>query len=179
MHTPFLTYPDAAYRDSFLAALREFHAEGLHREWNEAAITSHFENFVESLRKRETTFAPGLVPESYYWLIVNGVFVGRVSVRHTLNASLRVFGGHIGYEIRPSFRRQGYGRLIAQLGLEKARALGLRRVLITCDDTNTASARIIESVGGVLQDTIRVKGRTVPTRRYWVALGEPRGGTDG
>lgn len=168
--TLFLARPDCRYQDSFLAGLREFHAEGLHLEWNYDAIAAYFENFVRSLRDRETKPPPGQVADSYYWLIVDDQFAGRVSVRHTLTESLRRFGGHIGYEIRPSFRRQGYGKWIGRLGIEKARALGLRRVLITCDDDNIASARIIESLGGVLEDKIENEGRPALTRRYWVDL---------
>ena len=52
--------------------------------------------------------------------------------------------------------------------LEEARKLGLDRVLITCDDSNLASARTIERSGGVLED-IRPTSLGL-TRRYWVAL---------
>lgn len=170
MSAPFLAQPDILYRDSFLAGLQEFHAEGMHLEWNDEALAGHFENFVQSLRNRDRIYTPEQVPDSTYWLIVGGEFAGRVSVRHTLNDNLKRFGGHIGYEIRPSFRRRGYGRLIGQLGIEKARGLGLQRVLITCDDDNIASAKIIESLGGVLQDKIQNEGRPALTRRYWVDL---------
>jgi predicted acetyltransferase len=56
------------------------------------------------------------------------------------------------------------------LALEKAREIGLRRVLITCDATNIASRKIIEANGGQLQDERLLPGRTIPTRRYWVEL---------
>lgn len=64
----------------------------------------------------------------------------------------------------------GYGMLICQLALHEARELGLDRVLLTCADTNVASAAIIERSGGVLQDKIMVGSRPVPTRRYWIDL---------
>jgi predicted acetyltransferase len=50
-----------------------------------------------------------------------------------------------------------------------AKALGLQRVLITCGDDNTASARLIESCGGVLEDVITPAGSPA-TRRYWIDL---------
>lgn len=51
-------------------------------------------------------------------------------------------------------------------------ALGLSRVLITCDDDNYGSARVIEKNGGVLQDKItnKIDGVDVITRRYWIEL---------
>jgi predicted acetyltransferase len=52
--------------------------------------------------------------------------------------------------------------------LGRARELGLTRVLVTCDDSNVASARTIESNGGVLED-IRTTSLGL-TRRYWIDL---------
>jgi predicted acetyltransferase len=170
MPEPFLPYPDVVYKTSFLAGLIEFHAEGRHTVWNYDAIAANFEKFVQSFRDYETKPTAGHVPDSTYWLIVDGEFAGRITVRHRLNDGLWKLGGHIGYEIRPSFRRHGLGKLIARLGLEKARLLGLRQVLITCDDDNIASTKIIETLGGVLEDKIHVEGHPALIRRYWVTL---------
>jgi predicted acetyltransferase len=79
-------------------------------------------------------------------------------------------GGHIDYGIRPKERNKGFGTLILKLTLEKARQIGLKRVLLTCDDDNLASARVIEKNGGILQDKILNEGHKVPTRRYWIDL---------
>lgn len=76
------------------------------------------------------------------------------------------FGGHIGYVVRPSARRQG--RAGARLGaaLPIARDLGIDPALLTCDDTNAASRRVIESNGGVLEDQREDKLRFwLPTSR--------------
>ena len=170
MATPddiFLSLPDEAYRDSYVAAAKEFLAEGHKPDWNLAAMRDHFDEYIEVMRARYTDPMPGYVPQTDYWLIVAVHYAGRISIRHSLNESLERFGGHIGYEIRPSMRRRGYGKLMCRLGIEKARELGLTRLLITCDDDNVASARIIEANGGVLQDRVD-NGRRVLTRRYWV-----------
>jgi predicted acetyltransferase len=102
--------------------------------------------------------------------VEDGEFIGRISIRHQLTDMLTVYGGHIGYEIRPSMRRRGYGTLMLKLVLPEAYRLGLTRVLITCDDTNIPSAKIIESNGGVLIDVQQLDFRPVPTRRYWIAI---------
>jgi predicted acetyltransferase len=39
-------------------------------------------------------------------------------------------------------------------------------VLVTCDDDNVASARVIEHCGGALEDVVEVRG-SVAKRRYW------------
>jgi predicted acetyltransferase len=114
------------------------------------------------------------VPSTVWWLVEGEEYIGEVSIRHWLTVSLRVFGGHIGYTIRPSRRRQGYGTLILQLALEKAREMGLERVLLTCHARNVASRRVIEANGGVLQDQIvlKVRGEARPTLRFWIGLGQ-------
>jgi len=100
------------------------------------------------------------------WIIADddGAYVGFIQLRHELTDFLREQGGHIGYSVRPSRRREGHAARALGLATAQARDLGLRRVLVTCDEENTASARTIESQGGVLED---VRGGK---RRYWIVL---------
>ena len=92
--------------------------------------------------------------------------VGRSSIRFELNDFLRVEGGHIGYAVRPAHRRRGYATEILRQSLIVARAGGVDRALVTCDDDNVGSAAVIEANGGVLENIIDVDG--VPLRRYWI-----------
>jgi predicted acetyltransferase len=87
-----------------------------------------------------------------------------------LNPDLEIEGGHIGYAIRPSLRKMGYGTLILTLTLEKARALGLRGVLVTCDTENLGSARIIEKNGGVLESVAISPDSNKKISRYWIEI---------
>jgi predicted acetyltransferase len=84
----------------------------------------------------------------------DGKLVGRSDLRHRLNPALEIIGGHIGYDVRPSERRKGFGTLILKLIMEKARKIGLSEVLVTCDTDNIASAKIIEKNGGKLEKQI-------------------------
>ncbi|WP_431473075.1 GNAT family N-acetyltransferase [Ornithinimicrobium sp. W1665] len=43
----------------------------------------------------------------------------------------------------------------------------MERVLVTCDDDNAGSARVVEACGGVLEDVRTVAGHP-PARRYWI-----------
>lgn len=98
------------------------------------------------------------------------VALGASLLRHHLTPKLEDIGGHIGYSIRPSERGQGYGTLILAMTLPFARALGLERVLLTCDTDNIRSARVIMSNGGVLTSEGHSPLTGVPISRYWIAL---------
>lgn len=53
---------------------------------------------------------------------------------------------------------------------------GMDRLLVTCREDNTASARVIEACGGELEslrdvdDLARRSGYLTPMRRYWIEL---------
>jgi len=95
------------------------------------------------------------------------VLVGRISICHDLNDFLANFGGHIGYCVRPACRQRGFASEMLRQGLVIARAQGIDRVLVTCDENNLPSARVIERNGGVLED-VRTDPNGQPTRRYWI-----------
>lgn len=80
--------------------------------------------------------------------------------------------GHIGYGVRYSEWNKGYGTLMLKLALEKAKAMGLGKVLITCDDDNAASAKVMENNGFQLRDKVInvFDGCAVLARRYWKTL---------
>jgi len=103
------------------------------------------------------------------WLLadVDGAVVGRSSIRFALNDFLLAKGGHIGYAVRPAHRRLGYATEILRQSLVVARAGGVDEVLVTCDDDNVGSAKVIEANGGVLENIADMDG--VALRRYWIA----------
>jgi hypothetical protein len=96
-------------------------------------------------------------------------FIGKVEVRHRLTDALRRHGGRVGYSIRPTMRRRGYGTFALSLVLVRCLDLGLDRILVTCDESNTASRRIIETNGGVLQDCVQVGDSAVPIASFTIA----------
>ena len=111
---------------------------------------------------------PGWVPETFVGGYVGDTLVGRLSVRHRLNAHLAHVGGHIGYAVRPGCRRRGYASGLLRYGLVVAREVGLDRVLVTCTDTNLASVRTIEAAGGALEDVVALATTGELKRRYWI-----------
>lgn len=108
------------------------------------------------------------VPETFLVAVTGGELVGRVSIRHHLNPSLRLVGGHIGYSVRPRLRRNGFAGQILDLALIEARNLGIREALLTCDADNVASRRMIESHGGVPEALLGQESETKFKLRYWI-----------
>lgn len=102
------------------------------------------------------------VPASFLLAEVDGVLVGRTSIRHRLDEKLAVEGGHIGYCVLPAHRRHGHATEILRQSLTVARLHGVTKALLTCDETNLPSRKVIEHCGGALEST---DGHT---RRYWI-----------
>jgi predicted acetyltransferase len=170
MTVPHLVRPSEEYKKSYIEAYREFHAEGRWLNKSIRDLQADFGGYVRSMLARadRATQEPNLVPETFYWLVEGDEWIGVTSIRHELTEHLRRIGGHIGYAIRPTRRREGHGKLILKLVLEKAGEFGLTRALLTCDSDNIGSKKIIEVNGGVLED--EVEAEPVSKLRYWIDL---------
>lgn len=113
----------------------------------------------------------GRVPDSMLYAFLDGVIVGRSSIRHALNDHLLLKGGNIGYAVATQYRNRGIATLILKLSLDFCRGvLGLKKVLITCGEFNTGSYKAIEKNGGVLENILAFPDKAEKTRRYWVDL---------
>jgi predicted acetyltransferase len=178
-----LVAPTPEVRASYLAAVAEFLAEGQERfagtftlpplgehpgeSWEEAMLADPDGFAAYCMRLAELGDPAVELPEGYVhntilWWVDGTDYFGRLSIRHRLTASLLTWGGHIGYAVRPTARRCGYGTAMVREGLRVAREVGIESALITCDVDNEPSRRIIEAVGGVYEDTREGK------LRYWV-----------
>ena len=116
-----------------------------------------------------TNLQEGRVPATFLIAENEGNLVGRTSIRHELNDFLLSVGGHIGYGVRPSYRRQGFATEVLRQSLAYARELGITEVLVTCLDNNEGSKRVIESHGGLLENKVEFEGAL--WRRYWITSG--------
>ena len=163
-----LVKPSLAYKDSLIEAIKEFEAKGENIYLHAKKPDEDFNKLLLKIHEREEgiNLPADRVPQTELWLIENGEFIGWTKIRHRLNENLLLQGGHIGYSIRPSKRNQGYGTKILELALSVAKNLGIEKILITCDDDNVGSAKIIEKNDGVLENKIQHEGKL--KRRYWV-----------
>lgn len=104
------------------------------------------------------------MPHRVLWWVDGDTYLGVVRIGLQLNDELLEYGGHIGYDVRPSARGRGHATALLAAALEEAASLGLTEVLLTCALENTASRRVIERNGGRLVD-VSARGRL----RYWCA----------
>lgn len=174
-----LVLPSVEYKDSFIEAVKEFQENADYSDRNKRyrrlsipELKQDFNSFVQKERShaRGENIREGHVPYTTCWLVDKGKFVGQANIRHRLNDHLLQIGGHIGYDIRPSKRGQGYGNKILGFALQKARELGIARVLITSDVRNEASRNIIEKNGGILENQIPNPEMGFDILRYWIDL---------
>lgn len=162
---PELIDPTERLAASFAQAADEFIAEGRGRHYDRSLVGKMIKDFALPAQGGDWVaqylavewawreHAPeGFVPSTTLWWADGDAFLGRISIRHYLNDDLSEIGGHIGYDIRPTARRQGHATAMLAAALPRAAALGIEKALITCDADNIGSRKVIERNGGVLED---------------------------
>lgn len=165
--TAWLAEPGLAVHASFVAAVREFQAEGRYTALDADRLAGPvvFAGYLAALAadaRPETPRSADRVPQTVLWWIGDTEFFGRIAIRHWLTPALRRVGGHIGYDVRPSARQRGHATAMLGAALPVAAALGIERALLTCDVDNVASRRVIEANGG--RRTRSLDGKL----RFWV-----------
>ena len=175
-----LIEPSVAWEAAFVEMLQETldAAPPRRRDWQGKELERARADFITYVGRlldyaRGRHLPSGWVPQSTYWLVRGGRVLGTSSIRHRLTPHLEHEGGHVGYGIRPGERGRGYGTQLCALTLEKARELGMRRILITCDKDNIPSARVIQKNGGLLEDERISKETGKIKQRYWFDLRGP------
>lgn len=168
-----LIMPKEEYLQSYMEAFDEYVTNNVSTYYfTDATSCDIFAKFDRYRKERD--LPPDRVGEDKYWLVDDEktYFIGEIAIRHRLNEALAQRGGHIGYGVRYSEWNRGYGTKMLALALEKAKELRISPVLITCNDDNLASARVMEKNGFVLGDTILVSedGTEILTRRYWKSI---------
>jgi len=134
---------------------------------------AHYTQYIQRLldEAKGINLQEGYVPCSHFWLInSDSVLLGAIRIRHHIdNEFLSLEGGHIGYDIAPSYRGCGNGKLMLKLALSKAKQLGITKVLLTADEDNFASRKVIEANGGEFEKIVMGKVFPNPLARYWIS----------
>lgn len=130
-----------------------------------------YQDWLQRLRlwSDPATVPEGRVDASVYIAVrlTDDSVVGIIDLRHHIDHPiLGVWGGHIGYSIRPSERGKGYAPQMLAQCVRKAGERGMERVLVTCSPWNIASEKTIQKCGGVFEKDVTVDGEAI--RRYWI-----------
>lgn len=130
------------------------------------------EEWIQILDQMENddTCTTGVASNTYLAVrILDNKVIGVIDLRHHINHPvLGLWGGHMGFTIRPSERRKGYAKEILRLNLQKCRDRNMEKVMVTCDRENVASEKTIIANGGVFEKEVFVDGEYI--KRYWIAL---------
>lgn len=172
-----LIKPHAAYKKSFCEALAGFNRDGTTGFWNvwgkeigEENVEEYIINtgFFEIWKK----LPEWRVPSTTYRLVEEDskTFLWCINVRHTLTNFLFRFAWHVWYAISPTERGKWYGTTLLAMTLPRIKKeIGLNKVLLTCDETNIASKKIIEKNGWVYENS-EITEEWVVKLRYWIEL---------
>jgi predicted acetyltransferase len=149
----FLAEPAKAYRESFsryVLVYKDVNDVYYYAKYKKAL--DNFEEYIHDIQNDSIgiNLPEGAVQCSTFWLIDQEEVVGVVRVRHQEVEH----AGHIGYDISPYSRNKGYGTQILKLALEKAKAIGITEVILTCRADNIASRKIIEKNHGKLLEIV-------------------------
>ena len=128
-----------------------------------------FDYYLDNLEIKEET--EKLVPDSTFFAYdtEHDIFLGAINIRHKSNDNLINDGGHIGDGVRPDYRRCGVATRMIKLALEECKKIGLKKVLMTCDDDNIGSKKSIIRNGGVHENDFVDKDGVV-VNRYWITI---------
>ncbi len=129
-----------------------------------------FECLIRKLRDNACgiDLGDGQVLHSTYWLMRDERIIGTCNLRHRITKEMEGYFGHIGYCVRPSERRRGYGTLMLAMCLQKASQMSIEQAILICMHHNLGSIGVIENNGGHLISEIHLPNDEFKTRRYHV-----------
>jgi predicted acetyltransferase len=159
--TPHLVWPTKAVRMSYLTGEQ---ADCLLRGTDTAWLGPASDDFDSFVTERQGVRTRWGVPSTVFWYVAGDHYLGTLVIRHELTDDLAEAGGHVGYHVVAPWRRQGHATRMLADGLVACRAVGLRRVLLTCTPDNEPSRRVILRNGG------EPDGRRRGEDRFWINL---------
>lgn len=170
--------PSVEYKASFLQMLSDFEKHDPSNAEFYLAAKEDFAAYVGGLLEEEQglNLREGWVPCTHQWVLTEqNQVVGVTRLRHRIDTPfLSTNGGHIGYDIAPTHRRNGYGHMALQFSLRRASSLGLSRVLLYTAEDNAPSRAVIERAGGTLEQVAYSEFWHENLCKYWVPI--PFGG---
>ena len=139
------------------------------------SLKYHTEELFNEMLKRIIEVEKGIniagyVPSTTYWLYdkTHNTIIGCSNLRHYLDELGEKYWGHIGYGIRPSERRKGYGTKILELTLEKAKEMNINKVSLGAYVGNIPSWKTMEKCHAKFDKIIYEEDTGLPIKKYWI-----------
>jgi predicted acetyltransferase len=177
-HRLILQEPCLTLKEAFLAALsrlspsEQLSLMAIGMEHDSTWPFRDFEGYLSYLLHTQDNPKPGWVRSRSFWACRHNNIVGRITVRQELNDELRRINGHIGYITVPWERGQGVATEMLQTMCTMDIVKSIMPVLLTCDEDNVASERVIVKNGGVYESTIEAGHGRARKKRFWIRASE-------
>ena len=140
----------------------------LHNPNDYAIWKNHiFEDYTN--KENGLNLPQGIVPSITYWIVEENEYIGTINIRPKLNESLKKYGGHAGFMVRVKYRNKGYGNFVGEMVLDKINSIGIKEILLTCEETNIVSKKILDKLNPtkIEKDYILLNKSRVQIRRYY------------
>ena len=159
-------------KNSFIEAVKIFKNDI--PPWEFAFHFDEQSDFQEYLEKLENwsigiDLPENFVPNTFLVGVLEGKIIGRVSIRHRLTDYLERIGGHVGYGVIHSYRRRGFATEMLKQAISVCFSLKINQILVTCDEDNIGSRKVIEKCGGVFENITDYPELEIQKRRYWIS----------
>ena len=151
-------FPNEDYKDKAIEFINEFYtynsningSGALDRYLNESSYEKWIKKVIADIDI--ANIESGRVPAFTYFYVreTDNKIIGMINIRLALNDFLRNEGGHIGYCIRPTERKQHYATNMLNEALAYCKIIGLNNIIVSCDKSNIASANVIKNCCGIL-----------------------------
>ena len=134
-----------------------------------------YEEWIDFDNRLSKKYGKTFVPSNVYLAIriSDNKLVGIIDIRTELSEFLYNYGGNIGYSVLPEERRKGYAKEMLKLTLVKCKEINIKKVLLTCDKENIASAKTIQANGGILENEVKDNvglSESGYIQRYWIDI---------
>lgn len=136
-------------------------------------LSDSYEKYLEKCEvdKNIENVNPNWSNANNYLLVdENNRIYGCSQFRHHILGELINVGGNFAYAIRPSERGKGYGIIQLKLLIEKAKEIGLEKVLVTCRENNIASKKTMEKFVGEADTLVPSIHDGIMEYRYWIEI---------
>ena len=175
MNNIYLKFPSINEKEQWIEYISEYRLDNPKAKPLGCTEDLNYEEWLKKILKasRGLDLQEGRVPSTEYFLMDDEKIIGHLSIRHNIDTDfLSLYGGHIGYGVRPTERRKGYATIMLHLAIEKCKDLGLTDILISCKEDNIASARVIENNFGIQKDLIFIPEENTNFKKYWINIEE-------